>query len=230
MRTIAIVPLLLLLVIGTSNAQETVSPHGVTFTLDPARTVPGTVEVEIGTLSGNSFDMPWVFKFTADSKNWLLRDIEWAFAGGVHGDSFTLFVRRPIYRTNRFVLAISPRINFPVRDKPLPGLAVLASYIQGLNGFVVNGEINQTAGIVRKAFYGDYARTLGTAGLRSKLVIFGGVLVESSESTSVSLGEGLAYRLKPNFEIEVGVRQVDLAGDRRFVLLTDFILNLGRIR
>ena len=215
---------------GFVSAQETVSPHGLTFTLDPARTAPGTVEVEVGTLTGGSFDLPWIFKFTADAEQPLLRNMEWTIAGGVRGGPLNVVIRRPLY-SGRFNIAVSPRLAIPLDgSRPLPGLAILASFPCGLNGFTVNGEINQTSGVVRRAVFGDYARTLGKDGLRSKVTLFAGMLVEKIETTSVSTGQGFAYRIRPNVEFEATFRQFDLARDRQLVVITDLVLNLGRVR
>lgn len=231
MRSIMVL-LLLLLCGGVCNAQQTVNPHGLGFTLDPARTEPGTIEVEVGTSTGNSFDLPWIVKFTGDTRNFLFRNTEWALSGGLQGDSVALFVRRPIYQTDSFALAISPRMVFSFNGDatPLPGLAILASIADELNSLVVNGEMNQTTGFVRKAVYGDYSRYLGTAGQLNKIYVFVGLQAEFAEKDIFSTGYGIAYHAKPNLEFEFVLRQLDLSGERQRVFLTAVIVNLGRIQ
>ena len=231
MRTIAVSVLVFLVSTGVASAQQMVNPHGLSFTLDPVRTEPGTIELEVGTSSGNSFDLPWIFKFTADAENPLLHDMEWAIIGGVRGGPLNLSVRRPVYRSHRLNLAVSPRLTIPIDGvKPLPGLALLASFPWGLNSFTVNGEVNQTSGETRRAIYGDYARTLGKEGLRSKVVIFSGIQAENAGVTSMSTGEGVAYRCRPNIDIQVAFRQLDLLGERRLILLTGLVLNIGKVQ
>ena len=231
MKTI-IALLLLLLCGGVCNAQQSVNPHGLGFTLDPARTEPGTIEVEVGTSAGNSFDLPWVVKFTGDTGNFLFHNTEWALSGGLHGDSAALFIRRPIYESKSFALAVSPRMAFSFNGdtKPLPGLAILASVANGLNSLVVNGEVNQTTGVVRKAVYGDYSRYLGTTSQLEKLYVFVGLQAEFTEKSVLSTGYGIAYRAKPSLEFEFVFRQLDLSNERQNVFLTAVIANLGRIQ
>jgi hypothetical protein len=53
----------------------------------------------------------------------------------------------------------------------------------------------------------------------------------SRQPAAVSLGQGLSYRVRPNWVLDVAVRQLGLAaGPRDYQILTGFTVNLGRVR
>ena len=52
-----------------------------------------------------------------------------------------------------------------------------------------------------------------------------------NNDAAVSLGQGIAYRLRPNLVLDFAVRQHGLAaGPARYELLAGFTVNFGRLR
>ena len=77
------------------------------------------------------------------------------------------------------------------------------------------------------------ARTLGASGALSRLSVFAGALVEnpSNQKAAISLGQGITYRVRPNWVVDFAVRELGLAQGRAdHQILAGLTVNLGRWR
>ena len=239
---------------GAQSGPPEATPQRPTFASDTSTTAPGTLELEIGTASSDSFfGLPLTVKYTPDVAG-LLREAEFSLAfeaatsvslAGVRrtefGDRLTFVLRRPVYRGERFSLAVAPQATFFVRDGKGArlGATLLAAYGFGRNTAVANftwtsatsSSPTNAAQQYDVAF--DLARTLGASGALSRLSVFGGALVEnpSNQSAAVSLGQGITYRVRPNWVLDFAVRELGLAEGRAdYQILAGLTVNLGRWR
>ncbi len=236
------------------------TPQRPTFTSDTSTTAPGTLELEIGTTSSDSFfGLPLTIKYTPDvgglpALAGLLRETEFSLAFEAvtsislagerrteFGDRLTFALRRPVYRGEQFSLAVAPQATFFVRDGKGArlGATLLGAYSFGRNTAVANftwtsatsSSATNAAQQYDLAF--DLARTLGASGALSRVGVFAGALVEnpSNQKAAVSLGQGITYRVRPNWVVDFAVRELGLAEGRAdYQILAGLTVNLGRWR
>lgn len=138
---------------GAQSEPPEATPQRPTFTSDTSTTAPGTLELEIGTTSSDSFfGLPLTIKYTPDVAG-LLREAKLSLAfeavtsislAGVRrtefGDRLTFALRRPVYRGERFSLAVAPQATFFVRDGKGArlGATLLGVYSFGRNTAIAN--------------------------------------------------------------------------------------------
>jgi hypothetical protein len=93
------------------------------------------------------------------------------------------------------------------------------AYVRGLNGMVANlgwtaatrSSLSNPSHQLDLAF--DYTGTLGSAGAASRWSAFSGLLLVKprGQPTSFSLGQGLSYRLKPDWVVDFAAFEHGLA-------------------
>lgn len=156
-------------------------------------------------------------------------------------DRLGLVIRRPVYLGESFSLAVAPRATFFLRgDRGARlGLTALAAYEFGLNSVVANvtwtsaTSPSSTNPAQRYDVAFDFIRQMRASGTLSHLSVFGGLLAANPthQAASVSLGQGLSYRVRPNVVFDVAVREFGLAAGRRdYRVVAGFTVNLGRLR
>ncbi len=214
------------------------------------------MEVEFGvaaTGSGGDFlTLPTMLKFTPDvsgvfhraefsmSFDTLQRDSSGAETESRFGDSVLLAIRRPVWEGDSISVAVAPLAQFFIRDLEGArlGLLGIVAYSSGLNGVVGNltwtsATSSSSANPAHKYdFAVDYARTLGFSGTASRLGVFAGVWIEkpTRTDTSVSMSQGITYRIRPNLVWDVAIVENGLAaGPARYQVLAGLTVNLGRL-
>jgi len=242
----------------TSGGPYTATPQRPTFTADTATTAPGTLEIEFGATGTSSFGgffaLPTNMKYTPDVRRGLLHRAEFSLGfdavssaatpGGRQtgfGQTLSLIIRRPVYVGKSFSLAVAPRSIFFLRDGrgARVGARLLAAYNFGLNAVIANFTwTSATSSLATNpaqqydvAF--DYGIRLGESGWRQRTSLFAGFLTEKPKhhETSVTFGQGISYRLRPNYVLDFAVRERGLAaGPRGYELLAGFTANLGRLQ
>lgn len=231
------------------------TPQRPTFTADTSTTAPGTLELEMGMgSSGRFFSLPTSIKFTPDAGRGLFHRMEFSLHFDAissvsedderethFSDRLGLVIRRPVYLGESFSLAVAPRASFFLRgDRGARlGLTALTAYEFGLNSVVANmtwtsaTTPSPTNPAQRYDVAFDFIRQLGPSGTMSRLSVFGGLLTENPthQATSVSLGQGISYRVRPHWALDFAVREFGLtAGRRDYRIVAGFTINLGRLR
>jgi len=231
------------------------TPQRPSFTSDTSTTAPGTFEIEIGgSLISNSFrSLPTLLKFTPGVRTGFFHGLEFSVAADLitsavgeddrrvtqFGDVLEFVGRRRIYGGGNFSIALAPSAAFFLRNErgAKLGLMGIAAYSPGLNALVGN--------VVWKAmthssetnprhifdFLFDYSRSLGSSGTVSRFALFAGLQWTEAQGsdTCLSLEQGLAFGLRPDWVLDMAFRQVDLVdGQRDFQLLFGFTVNTGR--
>ncbi len=233
------------------------TPQRPTFTSDTSTTAPGTMEIEFGataTGSGGGFlALPTMLKFTPDvgagvfrraefslSFDALQRESSGAETESRFGDSLLLAVRRPVWEGDSFSVAVAPLVQFFIREGKGARLGVLGivAYSSGLEGVVANftwtsaTSSSPTNPAHKYDLALDYGHTMGPVGLASRVGIFAGVLIEkpSIAETSVSMSQGITYRMRPNLVWDVAIVENGLAaGQAGYQVLAGLTVNLGRL-
>ncbi|MFQ5778748.1 MAG: hypothetical protein ACE5IP_12150 [Terriglobia bacterium] len=230
------------------------TPQRPTFTSDTSTTAPGTLELEIGTNSSDDlFTLPLTIKYTPPAQRGLFHCAEFSFSvdavssASRNGRRVTQFsdrlgftLRRPVYRGQAFSLAVAPQATFFLRGDSGArlGTTVIGVYAFGRNAAVLNAtwtsattsSPSNPAQQYDVAF--DFARTLEESGALSRLSVFAGLLYgnPTNGSAAVSLGQGIAYRVRPHWVLDFAVRQQGLAaGNRDYQILVGSTLNLGKL-
>lgn len=231
------------------------TPQRPTFTADTSTAAPGTLELESGlTFAKGFFGVPFNFKFVPEVSRGLLHRMEFSagfrgvssvsFAGGRitrFGESVAFVVRRPVFERTGFSFALAPRALFFTRDESGArlGLTAIAVYSSGHNGLVANytwsgatrSSPNNAAG--EHEIASDFSRTLGHSGVPGRLAVFGGVFWArpTGRDSIVALGQGISFRVRPNWVLDLAVREEGLgSGPRGYRILAGFTVNPGRIR
>ena len=223
---------------GGVLAGEPVSPHGLSFSLDPSRTAPGSLEMELGGgVSGSDITIPAIIKYTSLSQHPLLRDLEFALIGGFQStendekhrswkmaDATTLQLRRPVYDRETVRLGLAPRVTIADGERPVFGLGLLGSFTKGPHGLTVN--VNGSRGTDwAEEILADYAYSIGSSGVS----LFAGFAYQpiSGVKESLSLGEGVSYRVRPDLQIDVALRQQGVDGSGSNAILVSVAKNFG---
>ena len=228
------------------------TPQRPTFTSDTSVTAPGSVELELGgTFSRGSWALPAFLKFTPDVAG-LFSQTELgvgfdlvssvSIAGNREtrlGDSLSFSVRRAVYEGGSFSVALAPLASFFLREKEgvRLGATGIAVYSWGLNSLVGNltwtgatrPSTENPSGQVDVSF--DYVRSLGSRCVWERLAIFAGALYENptGHSVSVSLAQGMSYKLRPHWVLDLAVVERGLAfGPSEWEILGGATVNLGR--
>ncbi len=234
------------------------TPQRPTFTADTSTTAPGTLEVEFGATGTSSFGgffaLPANLKYTPDVGGGLLHRTEFSFSFDAvnsvagpsgrqteFGQTLSFVVRRPVYLGKAFSLAVAPRSIFFLRDEKgaRVGARLLAAYSFGLNSLVANltwTTATSPSPVNPAQQYDvalDYGIRLGESGWRNRTSLFAGILTEKPKyrDAAVTLGQGVSYRLRPNYVLDFAIRERGLAaGSRGYEALAGLTVNLGRIR
>ena len=215
------------------------------------------MEIEFGgsaTGSGGGFlALPTMLKFTPDvgagvfrqaefsvSFDALQRDSSGAETESRFGDSLLLAVRRPVLEGDSFSVAVAPLAQFFLRDQAGArlGLLGIAAYSSGLEAVVANftwtaATSSSPANPAHKYDFAlDYAHTMGSTGIASRLGVFAGILIEkpTQADTSVSMSQGITYRMRPDLVWDVAIVENGLAsGQAGYQVLAGLTVNLGRL-
>ena len=230
------------------------APQRPSFSTDTSTTAPGTLELELGTAaSPDFFGLPAVLKVTPGVASGPLNGTEFSVGfdaltstrmGGNRttrfGDRMGFALRRAVYQGENFSLALAPQALFFLRDEngARLGAAVIAVYSSGLNSvvgnFIWSAATSASASNPARqyAWIAGYSRTLGHQDTLSRLSVFGEYLQESPSdaSDSVSLIQGLSYRVRPDVVIDVAVQEFGLAlGLSEVQFVAGLTINLGRV-
>jgi len=223
-------------------------------TTDTSVAPPGTWEIETGfTFSDSVLRWPWMVKFTPDTRvGWLRRTefdvsfapLESAEAGGERvtqaGDRVGLAMRAEVYRQGNWAFGVQPQAQFFVRggQGARLGATGIAAVSFGSNTAVLNvtGTAATSPSPSNPARQTDltfsFIRRLGQARPLRRWEIFAGVLAEnpSNAPTAVTLGQGIAYHLRPDLILDFSVRELGLGEGRRdYRILLGLTKNLGRL-
>ncbi len=202
---------------------------------------------------GGFFALPSTVKFTPDVRG-LFRQAEFSLSFDAvrsiatppgrdtnFSDTLSLLVRKPVFQGRAVSFAVAPRAIFFLRgDRGARlGARALAACSAGPHSVAANFTWTSATApspsnpAQQYDFAFDYSRSLGDAGWRSRTGFFAGLLTAKPRRrpAAVSLGQGITYRVRPNWVVDFAVRQHGLAaGPRRYELLTGLTYNLGRLR
>ena len=239
--------------VAQSGGPQSATPQRPTFTSDASTAAPGTMELEMGTAAWSGFfALPVLLKYTPNSGSGLLHQTEFGLAFDAvssigmgpdrmteFGDRIGVILRRPVYSSGPVAFAVAPAATFLLRgdEGARIGATGIAAFGFGSNGAAVNaGWSSATHSSPTNPAHdyfvaADFSRTLGTSGALSRLSPFAGVLYQDTtlDSASVSLGQGLSYRARPNWVLDLGVYEHGFSqGTRDYQVLVGFTINLGR--
>lgn len=239
--------------LGQTGGSQAATPQRPTFTLDASTAAPGTMELEMGTASWRGFfALPVFLRYTPNSSAGLFHQAEFGFAFDAvssvglgpdrmteFGDRIGVVWRRPVYSSGPVAFAIAPTATFLLcgDEGARIGATGIAAFGFGQNGAAVNaGWSSATNSSNSNPAYdyfvaADFARTLGTSGALSRLSPFAGILYQDTtlDSASVSLGQGVSYRVRPNWVFDLAVYEHGFSlGTRDYQVLVGFTVNLGR--
>ena len=209
---------------------------------------------------GGFLTLPTMLKFTPDvgagvfrgaefsvSFDALQRDSSGAETESRFGDSLLLAVRRPVWEGNSFSVAVAPLAQFYLRGQQGArlGLLGIVAYSSGLEALVANFTWTSATSSSTSAtsssptnpahkydFALDYGHTMGPAGTASRVGVFAGILIErpTQADTSVSMSQGITYRMRPNLVWDLALVENGLAaGPLGYQVLAGLTVNLGRL-
>lgn len=234
------IPFSILLFAGGAGA-ATVSPHGLTFTLDPAATAVGSFEMESGlNAADGSIAVPLILKYSpwADyelavvGEAYAMADGLTGWDGELGGSATTLLLRHPFHRGD-WTLGIIPRITL-FTDAPGEeyGLTLSAMHAIGPGGITANlGYSHATDPATdRVDLMADVYRPFGSAGTAAQLSWFAGIAAAFPDGGSgvTSLGVGLSYRPEDAMQFDLALRQEDVGGADAWRVLFGTTMNFGR--
>ena len=236
-----------------SGGSQAATMQRPTFTSDASTTAPGTMELEMGTASWSGFfALPVLLKYTPFDGSGFFHQAEFGVGFDAvssvdmgpdrmteFGDRIGVILRRPVYSSGPVVFAVAPQATFLLRgdEGARIGATGIAAFGFGLNGAVVNAgwssATNSSSSNPAHDYFvaADFARTLGNSGGLTRLIPFVGVLYQDTthDSASVSLGQGLSYRLRADWVFDVAVHEHGVGlGERDYQILVGFTVNLGR--
>ena len=239
--------------VAQSGGSQSATPQRPTFTSDASTAAPGTMELEMGTASWSGFfAQPVLLKYTPNSSAGLLHQAEFGLAFDAvssvgmgpdrmteFGDRIGVILRRPVYSSGPVAFAVAPAATFLLRgdEGARLGATGIAAFGFGQNGAAVNAgwssATNSSPTNPAHDYFvaADFARTLGTSGALSRLSPFVGVMYQDTtlDSGSVSLGQGLSYRARPDWVFDLGVYEHGFSqGTRDYQFLVGFTVNMGR--
>lgn len=224
------------ILIATQAGAATVSPYGLTFTLDPAATATGTFEAEAGLNTADGFGSlpvvlkysPWTdFEFGLSGEVYSMVDGASGWDGELGGSTATVILRHPFHRGD-WTLGIAPRVTL-FTDAPGEeyGIALLASHAIGSGGITANLGYSHTTepSADRVDLAADVYAPIGDAGLSW----FAGVAVAMPDAGSdvTSIGVGLSYRPQDSMQFDLALRQEDVGGADAWRLLFGVTRNFG---
>ena len=196
--------------------------------------------------------LPVMLKFTPDITSGILRNTELSVSFESlesdfgkpetktgFGDALLFTMRRPVWSRDSFSVAVAPLAEFVLGDTNgiRLGLLGVTSYSSGLDSVVANFSfLSSPLFSANKGqeydFAIDYSHTMGLAGTASRIGVFVGILIEKSKQMgkSISMSEGITYRMRPNLILDVAIVENGLAGGTAgYEVLAGLTVNLGRL-
>ena len=230
------------------------TPQRPTFTTDTSTAAPGTVELEYGgSTNGKTGQAPVSIKFAPDGRGPLANSefrlsfeaIDFASVpprGTTRhfGDRFVFGYRRKVFNKHGLSVALAPRFSVLRRSNQGVRAGITGIAAKGFGRYTLvqnlslSGATSPSQSNPQRLIESDtdVSRALGSDGFRSRLSVFAGLHLDKarSQGMGLSLGQGLAFRLRPNVVLDAAIRELNLRhSNADYQILFGMTANLGRL-